>query len=347
MKFFCLRNSILLAVLSFFVLSCTGSDPWEATWAESLDNWMKKNNPDVEKIEPGFYRKIFVNPALTPADTAKAVDSTYVEFLATGTDLGGNYFMNFYPQKARQLGSFSNYTNYVPFRFQIKKWSSYPIVSISLASTLTKMNRGDSAVIYTTPINTYGLEPDFTMYLGLGGSFSVTKPFLTRMTIKLVDIIPDPEKKASAATTRYAVDVMQKNPVDTIKKGLYFKMLKSVSEGTKIGKVDTTLRIDYSGYFLNGFLFDTSIDSVARKHHIYNSDKKYAPLEYEYKTSRTDFGSLIKAFKYVVEQMKPGERAIFVTIPEWGYGADGKYSENSTLIMVYEPLIFELEIKKE
>lgn len=332
---------LLATIVSIF--SCSGDPtPPPVNINTSMDEWMKKNRPDIKKDSVGYYVNIYPNYT----DTTRPVDTTFLELKLTGRLLNGAFFMNYYKARARELGTFSYETNYVPFKFQFRQFRSYAGLNVGIMRTLQKMRAGDSAEIFLSPANSYGPNYDQVIYLGFGGSTTINaeKQEIVYITVKLDKLYADAEKRAEEETKKYAYDVLGLTDRDTIKPGIYFKKTKTIEAGQTIEKKDTAVEVNYSGYFTNGFLFDTSLDSVAKAHHIYDPYVTYAPLSFEHKIGADEFGGMIKAFKYCVSKMKPGEKAVFITSPKWAYGADGKYSVESTLIMTYTPLIFHIEI---
>lgn len=340
------KNSLLKLILLSTIISifsCSGNIiPPPITLDTAMDEWMKKYRPDVKKDTVGYYVNIYENHT----DTTTLADTTFLEIKLTGRLLNGAYFMNYYKQRARELGTFSYETNYIPFKFQAKKYKSYAGMNIGIITTLQKMKAGDSAEIFLSPANAYGNDYSNSMYLGFGGSTKISsdKGQIVHITIKLDKMYADAEKLAEEETKKYAHEILGLTERDTIKPGLYFKKTKIISGGETLEKKDTAVQVNYSGYFTNGFLFDTSLDSVAKSHHVYDPYTKYVPLSFEHKIGADEFGDMIQAFKYCISKMKPGEKATFISSPKWAYGADGKYSAESTLIMAYTPLVFSIEI---
>jgi FKBP-type peptidyl-prolyl cis-trans isomerase 2 len=73
--------------------------------------------------------------------------------------------------------------------------------------------------------------------------------------------------------------------------------------------------VDYTGSFLNGTVFDTSIREVAEKNGVYNPIKSYEPL-----TFTLGYGGLIKGFEEAIAGMNIGEVKEVTLPPEKAYG---------------------------
>ncbi len=81
-------------------------------------------------------------------------------------------------------------------------------------------------------------------------------------------------------------------------------------------KTGDTIFVDYTGSLVDGKVFDTSIESVAKENNLFTSGREYKPLKLT-----VGKGVVIKGFDESVIGMKVGESKI-VTIPqEKGYGS--------------------------
>ena len=114
---------------------------------------------------------------------------------------------------------------------------------------------------------------------------------------------------------------------------------------TKIA-TDTTLRLNYIGRLLNGQVFDTTVERVAKDAGIYNAGRTYSPqsvtVASDYKSiSMGGSTSLITGFKAGIGKMKwVGQKAVVLFTSEHGYTNSG----SGQTIPAYSPLIFELEL---
>lgn len=121
--------------------------------------------------------------------------------------------------------------------------------------------------------------------------------------------------------------------------GLIYKVIQP-GTGNKPAN-GTEVNIDYAGYLEDGTLFDSSIKSVEEKFGKYNAMKDqqngYSPIPFKIGTKE----GLIPGFIEAIEQMKIGEKAVFVIPPQIGYGAHGA----GNVIPPNATIIFELEMK--
>ena len=112
-----------------------------------------------------------------------------------------------------------------------------------------------------------------------------------------------------------------------------------LSSGAKI-------TINYTGRLLNGQVFDTTLEKVAKDNGIYSSSRTYEPVSVTLADSYENISmngstSLLDGFKGALSLMKyPGEKAIAVFTSALGYTATG----SGSTIPSYAPLRFDFEI---
>ena len=109
---------------------------------------------------------------------------------------------------------------------------------------------------------------------------------------------------------------------------------------------DTVIYINYTGKLLNGLVFDTNIERVAKDNHLYSSSKTYEPVSISWGEKYSDItmgssaSSVIGGFALTLWQMKAMEKGVGVFYSNLGYG----YSGSGSSIPGYTPLIFEIEL---
>lgn len=114
--------------------------------------------------------------------------------------------------------------------------------------------------------------------------------------------------------------------------GLYI-VNKKVGKG-KAAQAGKMVKVNYTGYFFDGTIFDTSNEDVAKTANIHNPQRQYAPIEFVLGT-----GQVIKGWDEGIATLKVGGVAKFV-IPS--YLAYGEYGSGP--IRPFTPLVFDVEL---
>lgn len=115
--------------------------------------------------------------------------------------------------------------------------------------------------------------------------------------------------------------------------GLYVIVNKK-GNGPKVA-AGKAVKINYTGRLLDGTVFDTSVETVAREAGIFNQGRPYEPLAYTVGQM-----SLIKGWENGVMNQPQGSKLTLIIPSSLGYGPQGA----GALIPPYSPLIFEIEI---
>jgi peptidyl-prolyl cis-trans isomerase A (cyclophilin A) len=104
---------------------------------------------------------------------------------------------------------------------------------------------------------------------------------------------------------------------DSTSTGMYYKVIEE-GTGVKPNEGQKVL-MNYSGYLLDGTLFDSSIEADAKAGGKYNPKRTYAPLEVE--ASRN--AGVILGWREALTMMNVGDKWRLIIPPHLGYGARG------------------------
>lgn len=115
--------------------------------------------------------------------------------------------------------------------------------------------------------------------------------------------------------------------------GLYV-IVKKKGNGQKVA-AGKTVAINYTGCLLDGTMFDSSVESDAKRGNIYAADRKYEPLTYTVGQM-----SLIPGWEKGIMGQPEGTILQLVIPSAMGYGSRGA----GEMIPPYSPLVFDIEI---
>lgn len=104
---------------------------------------------------------------------------------------------------------------------------------------------------------------------------------------------------------------------DSTASGLYYKVQKE-GEGVKPEKGQTVL-VNYAGYLVDGSLFDTNIEDLAKENNNYNPQRPYAPFEVQVGPA----ARVIAGWKEAIGMMQVGDEWRLIIPPHLGYGPRG------------------------
>src|SRR5690554_4118380 len=99
-----------------------------------------------------------------------------------------------------------------------------------------------------------------------------------------------------------------------------------------VPQVGDTLRVNYTGYFLNEQVFDTSVEQIARHNNLYSSSRDYIPF-------RVLFGYpdiVIDGWQYALAQMKEGESATALIPSRFAYGRYGRGNIQPNTVLAFD-----------
>lgn len=199
---------------------------------------------------------------------------------------------------------------------------------------LLMLREGDSASFYI---------PADSLNKYMGGLPAEVKDYIV-YTIKVDKLYTQEEleqeeaaKEAAALETEQAAiaQYLKDNSITVApeESGIYF-----ISNKKGSGKTITQgqiVKVNYVGKLLNGKLFDTNIESIAKENNVYNPQRPYEPMEVP-----AGKGRLIPGFDEALLMMKKGGKATVIIPFAQAYGS----RDMSPVIPAYSTLVFDIEI---
>ena len=315
-----------------------------------FDAWMQLNHPEAEPSGLGIY-------------VLENIDGDGIEVKEDGfalvdfkiTDLEGNISSYTDAQTAKQLGEYSETSYYGP-----KVWTTHKTtIQAGLGDAIYGMKAGGykKVIVPSWLMTSKGFDTaqDYLDYYDEDNSSSFES---TMYEIEVKDFTEDINQWQIDSIGRFfgnssvMVDGKPADQVfsgmtaaDSVSTGFYYKQISAPVDTTSFGN-DTTIYINYTGKLLNGLVFDTTIERVAKDNGLYSASRKYEPVrinwgeEYTKITMGSDKTTVIGGFALTLWQMRPMEKGVGVFYSNYGY----QYSGSGSSIPGYAPLIFEIEI---
>lgn len=320
----------------FVVLSCAKAVKTGPNEAEQryFNAWMSQNHPGVQPTGLGIY--ILEEEDGTGA-TVKEDGFIYADYVTT--DLEGNITSYTDKQTAKQLGKYDTTSFYGPKVMSTTEGT----MPAGLAEALIGMKEGGrKKVIIPSWLMSHMSYETEEEYLASSSSSASTiyditvRTYTDSIQLHEINLIEDYIKKNPHIFNSKMVN-------DTT--GFYYQPLSENISTEKFEK-DTTIYINYTGRLLNGLVFDTTIEKVAKDNGIYSSSRTYGPTEvnwgekYDDLTLGSSKSTVIPGFALTLWHMHPMEKGMGVFYSPLGYSFNGSGSS----IPGYAPLIFEIEI---
>lgn len=141
-------------------------------------------------------------------------------------------------------------------------------------------------------------------------------------------------QQAQAAEKEMLANYVAENNIKATpdEEGLYIIVNKK-GNGQKV-EIGRQVAINYTGRLLNGKVFDTSLESVAKENEIYDSRRPYEPLSY-----RVGEQSLIRGWEKGIINQPAGSKLTLIIPSALGYGP-----QDLGIIPANSSLIFDIEI---
>lgn len=143
-------------------------------------------------------------------------------------------------------------------------------------------------------------------------------------------MMKEAEAKEKGDLDKYLAD--NKITVKPTESGLYFIETKKGS-GAK-PKAGDQVEVNYAGRLLDGKLFDTSIESVAKEGNVFNPQRPYGPFKFI-----LGQGQVIKGWDEAISMLAKGGKAKIILPSNLAYGPNG-----GGPIPPFAPLTFEVEL---
>lgn len=333
---------IPLAVLCLLAPSCAKktASVAGAEAQEYLQLWMDKFHPGVAPNADGLY----ILEDIPGTGEAWNSEKLYVYVDVTIRSLSGTISSTTDEDLSKQLGTYKKGNYYGPKYQMIGSDISYAGVDALLKGM--KLGGSRKAVIPAWMLTT--------------SRFASQKEYMEACTasasliyeITLEGQTDDPDEDARATIKSYVLenygDVASVSYIqdETADGSFYFISDVSAFDGVEKLATDATVQMNYTGKLLDGTVFDTTLEKVAKDAGLYVAGNTYQPVSIKFASSYEGItmgssSNLINGFKGGVSLMHwKGQKATLIFTSKHGYTSSG----NGSVIPGFAPLIFELEI---
>lgn len=117
---------------------------------------------------------------------------------------------------------------------------------------------------------------------------------------------------------------------------------QETSGSGNIPAIGDTISVDYVGKLLNNFVFDTSVDSVARANNMFNPNRTYEPFKMIFGVT-----GLIIGFEFALSRMEEGDIATVIFPSLYGYGSRPQNDIPANSPLVFQINLLQVPIKDE
>lgn len=295
--------------------------------------WMEVKHPGITSSGLGIY---VLEEKEGKGEAIEKGDYAIVDY--TATDLDGNILSYTADTTAKRLGKYEITNYYGP-----KVWLTMDAtIQAGLQNAIVGMKKGGyKKVVIPSWLMTYSTYSSSDKYLEKESSGANTiyeftvKDFTDSIDVWQIDSIKKYISRNYGSVESFSNDTT----------GFYYKQLSAPTSDKEFSS-DTTIYINYTGKLLNGLVFDTNMERVAKDNGLYDPSKTYGPTSIKWGENHGDItmgsgsSSVISGFSLTLWQMKPMEKGIGIFYSPLGYG----YNGSEPAIPPYAPLIFEIEI---
>lgn len=299
-----------------------------------FEAWLHVNHPDARPTGLGIYvLEEEIGSGYMVADSG----CVFVNY--TASDLEGNISAFNSKETAKQMGTYDTTTYYGP-----AKWFTTPgVLQAGVHEAVRGMKVGGrKKVIIPSWLMSYKVYETEEEYLDASSDGSAA---IYDITVEdFTDDIYVWEQRQIGTYFDKNMDIFHgKRIADSLSYGFYYQQLEKPTSLDTL-KNDTTIYINYTGKLLNGLVFDTTIEKVAKDNGLYTAGRAYEPVPVtmasEYSDILLDGNNIISGFAMTLKQMKADEKGIGVFMSTLGYQSSGSGSS----IPGYAPLVFEIEL---
>ena len=314
-----INNLLFLAGAILLLTSCAKEVNESSDTIEQrlLDAYIFVNYPNLQPTASGLY--FIPQPPQHSGTSPTGDDFLYMRY--TARSMNGTITETKVDSLAKMIGMHSKRNYYGPKLYGMEAGTGIR----GLQEAFSYMKPGDKARI---------IMPSWlSNYVVSGGRAHNST---TIYDLELLLVVPDMAVFQTDSLKQYSVQNF--GGVDSLKYDWYF--ISTVPGDGELPEAGDTIKVRYAGYFLDGFLFDTNIKSVAELN--YGDDVNPLATYEEFVVIMDDDVSKMNAvtgFAHALQRMSDGEEATTFFSSDYGYGI-----ETSDQIQPYSMLRFDIKV---
>ncbi|MCL2097659.1 MAG: FKBP-type peptidyl-prolyl cis-trans isomerase [Bacteroidales bacterium] len=318
-KINCLLGFIAAAFLLFSSCAKEVNESADTVEQRLLDAYIFKNyieqGVNIQPTASGLY---FIPQSPQYAGTSPAGDD-FLYMRCTSRSIDETIGSTSVDSLAKMLGTHSKKNYYGP---QLYMMSTGTAVR-GLQEGFSYMAPGDKARI---------IMPSWLSNYIESGTRAYSSP--TIHDLELLGVVPDIAAFQTDSLKQYSIQNF--GGVDSLKYDWYF--VSTTPGNDTLPVAGDTIKIRYAGYLLDGFLFDSNIQSVADFHYGDEAATSYDELTVIMNDEVSNMG-VVEGFGLALQNMSDGEKATTFFSSDYGYGATTQGQ-----IQPYSMLRFDIEV---
>ena len=259
-------RTIITAVLSVIIFSSCAvreEESYGEIERKALEKWIESNAPSALPLgDTGVYYEVLEKPEVTGDINVRG---KWIDVEYTLRDMNGDIVYTRNEAVARLLGTYDNYTHYVPARLYVAHNPNSSNIPLGMYQALINIPQGEMWRVYIPSEHAFG-----TYGFKAGNGYAGQKTLGSNVplivdSLRISNVIDNPQVEGIEAIKRFvtadAPEGWGKMPGDTIRKNMYIDIYRRGINNDTVA-MNSSVYIYYKVKYLDGKLLNSNIDSV-------------------------------------------------------------------------------------
>lgn len=267
--------------------------------------------------------------------TSDGIEYTFIKEGKEKPNNGEYLVYNFTAKTANDSTFLSSYDQPTPAYMQYN--DSAPGIG-GIDEVFVNLKKGDSVVINSAAEKVFG--PNLPPFLALGQEVVLSIGVIEVLEEEVFqdyfnDLFEASQQKQTDTDIKIIEDYIAENNLDATRteSGLFY-VIEEEGDGPEVNQGDT-VGVNYTGYVLDGTVFDTSLEEVARANNKFMEGRPYEPIEFQ-----VGMGRVIPGWDEGLQHLRKGSKAKLLIPSTLAYGSQQVSEE----IKANSVLIFDVEV---